>query len=73
MGTKHFNVSVLVFLCNDYEKVAENSRHSVACNLGDNKFRNIWVVRYANYIYIYIYIKDTLLSKESCPILMMPY
>lgn len=53
MGTKHFNVSVLVFLCNDYEKVAENSRHSVACNLGDNKFRNIWVVRYANYIYIY--------------------
>ena len=22
---------------------------------------------------IYIYIKDTLLSKESCPILMMPY
>ena len=24
-------------------------------------------------IYIYIYIKDTLLSKESCPILMMPY
>lgn len=26
MGTKHFNVSVLIFLRYDYEKVAENSR-----------------------------------------------